>query len=83
MPALSHGNKKYALSERDHTNQKTEKAITASQKHLFCPLRLLNDTKLNSITSSSIPIVYLFSLTIVTDVSSILCSRKIKKKKSK
>jgi hypothetical protein len=73
--------KKHVLLERNRTNQKTEKAITVRQKHLLFPLRLLNDTKLNSFTSSSIPVVHLFFLSVVTHLSSIICSCKIKEKK--
>jgi hypothetical protein len=73
--------KKRVLLERNRTNQKTEKTITVSQKHLLFPLRLLNDTKLNALTSSSIPAVHLFFLPIVTHLSSIICPCKIKEKK--
>jgi hypothetical protein len=73
--------KKHVLLERNRTNQKTEKTITDRQKHLLFLLRLLNYTKMNSVTSSSIPVVHLFFLFIVTHLSLIVCACKIREKK--
>jgi hypothetical protein len=58
--------------------KKTEKAIVVDQKHLLFPLRLLNDTKCNFITTSSIHVVHLFSISIAIQVRSVVCPCKIK-----